>query len=56
MQKLLNSISSEVFLDVHVIGGTKYLSRTYHVFNQLKVIIMGNCYGALWAFLLEPTQ
>ena len=56
MQKLLNSISSDGFLDAHVIGGTKHLSRTYHVFNKLKIVIMGNCYGVLGAFLLERTQ
>jgi len=56
MQKPLNSTSSEGFLDAHVIGCTKHLSPTHHVFDQLKIVIMGNCYGVLRAFLLEPAQ
>jgi hypothetical protein len=56
MQKLLNCISSKGILGAYVIGGTKHLSQTYHVFNELKIIIMSNCYGVIGAFLLEPTQ
>ena len=56
MQQLLNSIGSEGFLDAHVIDGNKYFSRTYRVFNELKIIIMGNYHDVLGAFLLELTQ
>ena len=58
MQKLLNCIRSEGFLGARFAGSTKFehLSWTYHVFNNLKIIVVGNGYDVLRAFLLEPAN
>ena len=58
MQKLLNCICSEGFLGARFTGSTKFehLSWTYHVFSDLEIIVMGNGYGVLRAFLLEPVD
>ena len=34
----------------------EHLSWTYHVFNDLKIIVVGNGYDVLMAFLVEPTK
>jgi len=58
MQKLLNCIRSKRFLGARFTGSTEFehLSWTYQVFNDLKIIIMGNGYDVLGAFLLEPAN
>ena len=58
MQKLLNCVHSEGFLDTPFTGSTefKHLSWTYHVSNDPEIIVMGNCYDILRAFLLEPVR
>jgi len=55
MQKLLNCVCSEDFLGARFTGSTNFehLSWTYQVFNDLKIIIMGNGYDVLRAFLWE---
>jgi len=59
-QKLLYCIRSEGFLGVcalllDFVNDPRSVTRTYYVFDELKVIIMGNDYGFLGAFLLEHT-
>jgi len=58
MQKLFNCIRSEGFLGARFTGNTmfEHLSWTYQVFNDLEIIIMGNGYDVLGAFLLEPAN
>ena len=58
MQKLLNCVRGEDSLGTRFTGGTKFehLPGTYYVFNDLKIIVMGNCYDVLRAFLLEPAK
>ena len=58
MQKQLNCVRSERFLDGCFTGSTKFkhLSWTYYVFNDLKIIVMGNGRDILRAFLLEPVN
>jgi len=58
MQKLLDCVCSEGFLGARFPCSTKfeYLSWTYQVFNDLKIIIMGNGYDILRAFLVEPAN
>jgi len=58
MQKLLNCMHSEGFLGARFAASTKseHLSWTYRVFNDLKIIVMGNGYDVLRAFLLEPAK
>jgi len=53
MQKLLDCIRSKGFLGARFTGSTEFehLSWTYQVFNDLKIIIMGNSYDVLGAFL-----
>jgi len=58
LKKLLNCIRSEGFLGARFTGSTKFehLSWTYHVFSDLKIIVMGNGYAVLKALLLEPVD
>jgi hypothetical protein len=57
-QKLLNCVRSDGFLGTRFTGSIKFkhLSWTYHIFNDPKVIVMGNGYDVLGAFLLEPAK
>jgi len=56
MQKLLNCVRSDGILGARFTSGTKFkhLSLTHHVFNDLKIIIMGNGHGVFRAFLSNP--
>ena len=57
-QKLLYCIRTEGFLGTQVTGGKRsnILSRTHHVFNKQKIIIMSDGYtSVLRAFLFEPS-
>jgi len=60
MQKLLDCVCSDGFLGARFTCSTnlkfEHLSWTYHVLNDLKIIIMGNGYDVLRAFLLEPVN
>ena len=58
MQKLLNCVRSEGFLDARFTGSTKFehLSWAYHIFNDLEIIVMSNGYDVLRASLLEPVD
>jgi hypothetical protein len=62
MQKVLYCIRSKNFLWAHYYWysgiKSKVLSwiRTHHIFNELKIIVMGNGYGTLRAFLLDSTK
>jgi len=59
IQKLLNCVRSEGFLvGTRFTGSTKFehLSWTYYVFDDLKIIVMGNGNDVLRAFLLEPAN
>ena len=59
-QKLLNCVRSEDFLGAYFTRSTKFkhliFSWAYHVFKGLEVIVMGNGYDVLRAFLLEPAK
>jgi len=57
-QNLPDCIRSEGFLDVGQLSAFvhKRLHWTYHVLKELKIIIMGNGYGALGTILLEPNK
>ena len=58
MQELFNRVRSEGILGARFTRSTKFkhLSSTYHVFNDPKIIVMGNGYDVLRAFLFEPTK
>ena len=58
MQKLLNCVRSEGFLGAQFTGSAKFehLSWAYHIFNDLEIIVMGNGYDVLGAFLVKTTK
>jgi len=58
MQKLLNCVRSEGILGARFTGSTKFkhLSWTYHVFNDPKIVVMGNGYDVLRTFRLEHAK
>ena len=58
MQKLFNCVRGDGILGARFTGSTKFkqLSLTDHVFNDLKVIVMGNGHDVFRAFLFEPAE
>jgi len=58
MQKLLNCVRSDRILAARFIGSTKFKhsSSTHHVFNDPKIIVMGNGHGVFGAFLFELAE
>jgi hypothetical protein len=57
-KKFSTASAVRIFCGRVTVGILERLSwnRTHHVFNELKIVIMGNGYGAIGAFLLDPTE